>query len=212
MEATGPNWAASFARRSRQCWHPLGAGDCCWPHGSHQLHPCGKVSCLKCECWRVLPARPQPMPSLSSPKRALGNSGGISQREAIAMSRARFPPSQRPHSPPRHVTACHGRTVSVPWSGQAAWAPDPRRGLTLRTLLVPEVLRAVMQRCPLLQHCPAPSSSPAPALPTQLLVRHEPGIHSHGCRPRCPSALSLEAPTLVLWVAHPHCNAQLWLF
>lgn len=56
-------------------------------------------------------AHAKPVLTEKSPQ---GSSGGLSQREAIAMTRARFQPSQRPHSPRWRITARHGRRVSVP--------------------------------------------------------------------------------------------------
>ena len=103
-EATGPNWAAPFAQRSRQCWHPreqgvaaspaaptsftpagasptrnVGAGGCCLRARPRWNEPSGKL-------WQLLPGRSD-------------------------MARARFPPAQQPRSPPRRVPARRGAAV-----------------------------------------------------------------------------------------------------
>lgn len=164
LEATGPTGQHPLPGDPRRYWHPLGAGGRCRPHGSHQLHPCGNVTCPKQECWRVLPARLQPVLAEMSPWRS---SGGFSQREAIAMTRhASHRRSGRRALPGALRHTAMGRF----WCHSLAELPRHRihaMDLTLSTDLVsPEVLRPTTQRHPLLQRCPAPNSSPAPALPT----------------------------------------------
>lgn len=77
-----------------------------------------------------------------------GISGGFSQREGTATTR---------------ICSHHGTAGTLQHSTAGGfWCRDPHHG---SKSLIPHVLRAIRQRCPLLQHR-FPHSAPAPGIPT----------------------------------------------